>query len=71
MDKQKEILEMLQLVYDALKEKGFMDPVNQMWHYLLTGDKSFITNHKGAREKIMAYDRDDIGRRLLENCLKK
>ena len=73
MDKQKEkeIREMLQLVYDALKEKGFMDPVYQIWCYLLSGDETYITLYKDARKKIAAYDRDDIGRCLLENCLKK
>ena len=71
MNQQKEIREMLQLVYDALKEKGFMDPVDQIWHYLMTEDKIYITNNKGAREKIMMYDREDIGRCLLENCLKR
>lgn len=71
MNQQKEILEMLQLVYDALKEKGFMDPVDQIWHYLMTEDETCITTQNDARKKIMMYDREDIGRCLLENCLKK
>ena len=71
MQKEKEIREMLQLVYDALKERGFMDPLNQIWLYLMTEDENYITSYNDARKKMMMYDRDDIGRCLLENYLKK
>ena len=71
MDTQREIREMLQLVYNSLKERGFMDPLNQIWLYLMTEDESYITTYNDARKKIMAYDRDDIGRCLLENFFKK
>ncbi|MBR0447676.1 MAG: IreB family regulatory phosphoprotein [Clostridia bacterium] len=69
--KEQEIREMLQLVYDALKERGFMDPLNQIWLYLMTEDETYITTYNDARKKIAMYDRDDIGCCLLEHYLKK
>ena len=48
MDTQREIREMLQLVYNSLKERGFMDPLNQIWLYLMTRTKAIsppITMH--------------------------
>lgn len=68
--KEQEIREMLQMVYDALEYKGY-DAVEQLWGYLLSEDEKFITFHNDARKKITQYDRDDIGRCLLENYLKK
>ncbi len=43
-------------ICDAIKEKGY-NPVNQIVGYLLTGDASYITTFKGAREKILTVER--------------
>ena len=42
-----EIHEVVQQVYDALKEKGY-NPVNQLVGYILSEDPTYITTYKGA-----------------------
>ena len=41
-----EIHEVVQQVYDALKEKGY-NPVNQLVGYILSEDPTYITTYKG------------------------
>ena len=43
--------EILLTVYDALKEKGY-NPISQIVGYILSGDPTYITNHKNARSVI-------------------
>lgn len=52
-------------VYEALKEKGY-DPINQIVGYILSGDPTYITNHKNARSIIRRLERDE----LLEEVLR-
>ena len=47
----------LATVYDALKEKGY-DPINQLVGYIISGDPTYITSHKGARYLIRRLERD-------------
>lgn len=51
-------------VYAALLERGYR-PVNQLTGYILTGDPTYITNHKGARQMIANIDRYELLRDLL------
>ena len=51
-------------VYYALKEKGY-HPVNQIVGYIMSGDPTYITNHKKARNLISKLERDE----LLENIV--
>ena len=51
--KDDEIHEVVQQVYDALKEKGY-NPVNQLVGYILSEDPTYITTHKGARSLMQA-----------------
>ena len=53
-----EIHEIVQQVYDALKEKGY-NPVNQLVGYILSEDPTYITTYKNARALIRKVDRDD------------
>ena len=46
-----EIHEIVQQVYDALKEKGY-NPVNQLVGYILSEDPTYITTYKNARSMI-------------------
>ncbi len=62
----KEAKEILKEVYSALLENGY-NPVNQLVGYILSGDPTYITNHKNARSKIIKIERDD----LLEQMIKK
>lgn len=57
--------EILKQVYDALKEKGY-NPINQIVGYILSGDPTYITSHKEARNIIRMIERDE----LLENMVK-
>ena len=66
--KDDEIHEIVQQVYDALKEKGY-NPVNQIVGYLMSGDPTYITSHKGARSLIMRAERDEIIEVFLEDYI--
>ena len=41
------------------EEKGD-NPINQRVGYFLSGDPTYITNHKGARGVIRRMERDDL-----------
>ena len=43
-----EAREILTAIYQALKERGY-NPINQIVGYILSGDPTYITNHKNAR----------------------
>ena len=62
--------EILRDVYLALSEKGY-SPINQMVGYLLSGDPTYITAHKGAREKILKFSREEFIETAIKCCLKK
>ena len=47
-DKKVEVSDVLEQVYIALTEKGY-NPVNQIVGYIMSGDPTYITSHKGAR----------------------
>jgi len=52
-------------VYQALQERGY-NPVHQIVGYLLSGDPTYITNHRKARSLIRDVERD----RLLEELVR-
>ncbi len=56
--------EVLEQVYVALSEKGY-NPVNQIVGYIMSGDPTYITSHKGARSLIMKVERDEILEELM------
>ena len=58
-DKSSETRKVLNEVYDALKEKGY-NPISQLVGYVVSGDPTYVTNHKNARALITRIDRDDI-----------
>ena len=68
VQKDDEIHEVVQQVYDALKEKGY-NPVNQLVGYILSEDPTYITTYKGARSLIRKVDRDDLLQALLRSYL--
>ena len=61
----REFSEILELVYEALKEKGY-DPVNQIVGYVMSGDPTYITSYNSARSLIMKVERDEILEELLK-----
>ncbi len=60
----------LQDVYAALQERGY-NPFGQIVGYLISGDPTFITNHKNARTLIAQIERDIILEELVKNYLKE
>jgi uncharacterized protein (UPF0297 family) len=52
-------------VYAALTEKGY-NPVNQIVGYIMSGDPTYITSHKGARSMIMKAERDELVEEMLK-----
>ena len=56
--------DILEIVYNALVEKGY-NPVNQIVGYIMSGDPTYITSHKGARSLIMKVERDEILEELM------
>ena len=59
----------LDLVYHAMEEKGY-NPVNQIVGYIMSGDPTYITSHKGARSMIMKVERDELVEELLKEYIK-
>ncbi len=64
-DKSVKAKEILKQVYEALEEKGY-NPINQIVGYILSGDPTYITSHKDARNLIRRVERDE----LLEKMVK-
>lgn len=63
-EEQKDIREILTIVYKALEEKGYK-PANQLVGYLMSGDPTYITGHNEARKLIRQVDRDTIIEELI------
>ena len=66
---EQEIRNILTLVYDALKEKGY-NPISQIVGYILSEDPTYITTHNNARSLIRRLDRDELLQALVKNYLK-
>ncbi len=65
-----EVKEILTTVHQALVEKGY-NPVNQMVGFLLSGDPTYITSYKNARQLMKKVERDEIMEVLLKSYLDK
>lgn len=59
-----EVSVMLREVIAAMKEKGH-DPVVQLAGYLLSGDPTYITSHRNARNLIRSFERDRVMEDLI------
>lgn len=60
--------EILKEVYAALVEKGY-NPINQIVGYVLSGDPTYITNHKDARALISKIEKDELLQELITSYL--
>ena len=58
----------LQSVYDSLKEKGY-NPINQIVGYLLSGDPAYIPRYRDARNLIRRHERDEIMEVIVKDYL--
>ena len=68
LEKDYDVRDLIASVYEALTEKGY-NPVNQIVGYLMSGDPTYITSHKGARSLIMRAERDEIIELFLEDYI--
>ncbi len=67
-DREEDIRNVLTIIYDALKEKGY-NPINQIVGYILSEDPTYITTHNNARSLIRRIDRDELLQVLLKSYL--
>ena len=65
---EQEIRNILTVVYDSLKEKGY-NPINQIVGYILSEDPTYITTHNNARNLIRRIDRDTLLQSLVRYYL--
>lgn len=63
-EKEMSVADIIRDVYEALAEKGY-NPVSQIVGYIMSGDPTYITSHKGARSLIMKAERDELLEELL------
>lgn len=70
MDKQLTVNKVLEVVYNANKEKGY-DPINQITGYLVSDDPTYITSHNDARKFVRKLERDEIIEELLKSYAKQ
>lgn len=69
IEKQIRVDQVLEIVYSALKEKGY-NPVNQIVGYIMSGDPTYITSYKNARTLIMKVERDELVEEILRQYIK-
>ena len=67
-DKKLRTREILKEVYEALQEKGY-HPINQIVGYILSGDPTYITSHKDARNLIRQIERDELLEQMVKNYI--
>ena len=60
--------QILKEVYEALNEKGY-NSINQIVGYILSGDPTYITSHKGARNLIRQIERDELLEKMVKNYI--
>ena len=68
-EQEMEVKQVLDHVYNAMEEKGY-NPVNQIVGYIMSGDPTYITSHKGARSMIMKVERDELVEELLQEYIR-
>ena len=68
-DQDIEVKDVVEQVYRALIEIGY-NPVNQIVGYIMSGDPTYITSHKGARSLIRRVERDEMIELLLEDYIR-
>ncbi len=67
-EKEISVKQVIDTVYMALTEKGY-NPASQIVGYIMSGDPTYITSHRGARSLIMKVERDEIIEELLSDYI--
>ena len=55
-------------VLESLEERGY-NPINQIVGYILSGDPTYITSYKNARNKIRQIERDELLDKMVRNYI--
>ena len=63
-----EIRRSINVVYNALKEKGY-NPISQIVGYILSEDPTYITTHNNARNLMRRIDRFELLQILLRDYI--
>ncbi len=69
-DRKTEAAKIMSQVMAALQEKGY-NPKNQLVGYFISGDPTYITNHKNARAIISKMERDELLEVILTDYLER
>ena len=67
-EKNNKTKEILKEVFNALQEKGY-NPINQIVGYILSGDPTYITSHKNARNLIRTLERDELLEKMVKSYI--
>ncbi len=67
-DKSEKIDSVMRKVQEALVDKGY-NPINQIVGYVMSGDPTYITSHKEARNAIQKIERDELLEELVRRYL--
>ena len=67
-DKGIDVKEVLATVCACLQEKGY-NPTTQIVGYIMSGDPTYITSHRGARNLIVKVERDELLEVLVNNYI--
>lgn len=67
-DRKEEIRKTLNIVYEALLEKGY-NPINQIVGYILSEDPTYITTYNNARSLVRHIDRDELLQEMVKSYL--
>ena len=55
-------------VKEAMLEKGY-NPVSQIVGYILSGDPTYTTSHKGARSTISKIEKNELLEQIVKSYL--
>ena len=58
----------LKEVVEILSERGY-NPINQIVGYILSGDPTYITSYKDARNIIRQIEIDELLEKMVENYI--
>ncbi|WP_414637067.1 IreB family regulatory phosphoprotein [Acetobacterium sp.] len=67
-EKSQKIDDVMRNVNKALVEKGY-NSINQIVGYVMSGDPTYITSHREARNAIQKIERDELLEELVRRYL--
>lgn len=68
-NKDDEMRKTLIAIYNALLEKGYDHPIDQIVGWIISEDPTYITNHNGARSMVRNIDRDELLVKMIKSYL--